>query len=132
MELRTGEHNEETPNRVATDAGAATASTPSVSELLAIVERETANRWRRFAIRGILAYFSLCCLWSLLTVIYRFPHSLGPDFVQLSMWVSIPIGFTAWATKRQKAAILQLAQIDDIRAVGPLLDATGYVSLKVN
>jgi hypothetical protein len=101
-----------------------------IDRLLAVIARERKGRWWRVICRGYLTFFILAIIAFAITkkLGYASLFSMigGPLFV-----MSFPVGFTAWATRRQKEAAVKLAQIDDVRVIGAVLDARFYIDKKL-
>src|SRR5690349_3473861 len=101
-----------------------------IDRLLAVIAREAKGRWWRVICRGYLTFFVLAIIGFIITeklgCASRFGLVMGPLCI-----MSFPVGFTAWASRRQKDAAAQLAQIDDLRVVGAMLSARFYISAEL-
>jgi hypothetical protein len=97
-----------------------------VEQLLATLEKEALKRKRRnkLIVGGILAFYGLMILIYIVVGIET--GKFHSEFLSQLATMSGVFGAVAAATQGQKKAAKELAQFEDIRAVGPLAEALEY------
>lgn len=109
---------------VLTSTSAERVDSAEVDRLLAMLQKESGRRERRRKIGfAMLAAYFVLLLLSLFHGAWHVDHNDG--------LLAIGLVFVFVATHRQRKMLTELAEYDDIRAVGPLTDALGFKQVRL-